>query len=83
MASGRPRVDHEVFRDDLEPVHHRLARKDVLVMRNAETDSDAVVLKRIEAIAGHEECSQFQVHSCRSVNRVSVEGSIPSAKPPK
>jgi hypothetical protein len=25
----------------------------VLVVRNAESDSDAVILKRIEAIAGH------------------------------
>ena len=46
-------IDHEVFRDDLEPVHDRLAGEDVLVVRNAETDSDAVILVRIETIAGH------------------------------
>ena len=46
-------VDHEILRDDFEPVDDRLAREDVLVMRNAQTNSDAVVLERIEAIAGH------------------------------
>ena len=46
-------VDHEVFRDDFEPVHDRLAREDVLVVRNAQADADAVILKRVEAIAGH------------------------------
>src|ERR1700728_1710630 len=46
-------IAHEIFRNDFEPVHHRLAREDVAVMRNAESDSDSVVLIRIEAIAGH------------------------------
>ena len=48
-----PGIDHVIFRDDFEPVHHRLARKNVLVVRNAETDSDTVILKRIESITGH------------------------------
>ena len=46
-------IDHEIFRDDFEPVDDGLAREDVLIVRNAEADSDAVILKRIEAIAGH------------------------------
>ena len=47
------RIDHEILRDDLEPVDDRLARKDVPVMRNTQTDADAVIRVRIETIAGH------------------------------
>jgi hypothetical protein len=46
-------VNHEVLRDNFEPVYDRLARKDVLVMGNAQTDADAVILERIKAITGH------------------------------
>ena len=56
-------IDHVIFRDDFKPVDHRLAGKNVGVVRNAQADADAVILKRIEAIAGHEE--QFSVHSCQ------------------
>jgi hypothetical protein len=35
----------------------------VLIVRNAEADSDAVILIRIEAIAGHKGSSQFLVLS--------------------
>jgi len=55
------RVAHEVFRDDLEPVDDRLAREDVVVVGNAQADSDTVILIRIEAIAGHGIRSQFLV----------------------
>ena len=46
-------VDHEVFRDDLEPVDGRFAREDVLVMRHAQADADAVIGEIIEAIRRH------------------------------
>jgi len=52
-GEGAAGIDHEVFGDDLEPVHDRLAGEDVLVVRNPEADSDAVILIRIETIAGH------------------------------
>ena len=48
-------IDHEVLRDDFEPIYHRLAGKNVLIVRNAQANSDTVILKRIEAIAGHGE----------------------------
>ena len=38
-------VDHEVLRDDLEPVDHGLLSQDVLVVRHAQTDADAVVVE--------------------------------------
>ena len=36
-------IDHEILRDDLEPVDDRLARKNMLIMRNPKADSDAVI----------------------------------------
>jgi hypothetical protein len=48
-------VTHKIFRDDFEPVDNRLAGKDMAVMGNAQANSDAVILKRIEAITGHQE----------------------------
>ena len=76
-------IDHEVFRDDFKPVHHRLARKDVLVVRNAQTDSDAVVLECIEAIASHEERSQFKFTVAVSESGVSVKAQFLRQQPPK
>src|ERR1700681_2103554 len=35
-------INHEVLRDDLEPVHHRRPLENMLVMRNAKADADAV-----------------------------------------
>src|SRR5579883_244036 len=46
-------IDHEIFRDDLEPVHHRLLVQDVVVMRNAKTDSDSVFGKTVKTIGRH------------------------------
>ena len=46
-------VDHEIFRDDFEPVADRLARKNVIVVRGAQADTDSVVGKSIEFIRGH------------------------------
>ena len=50
-------IDHVVFRDDLEPVHHWLSCQDVLIVRNAKADSDSVVGKTVEAICRHGENS--------------------------
>ena len=47
------RIDHEVFRDDLEPIDGRLLRQDVLVMRHAQADADAVIGEIIETIGRH------------------------------
>ena len=48
-----PPIDHEILRDDFKPVDHRLLIKDVLVMRNAQPDADAVIREAVEAICGH------------------------------
>ena len=44
-------IDHEILRDDFEPVNYRLARKDVRIVGNTQADADTVVLKRVESIA--------------------------------
>ena len=49
------RIDHVVFRDDLEPIHDRLLLQDVLVVRHAQADADAVVGEGVEAGGGHGE----------------------------
>ena len=36
-------IDHKVFRDDFEPVDHRLLFENVVVMRNAQADAYAVI----------------------------------------
>ncbi len=38
---GPATLDHEVLRDDLEPVHQRLLVKDVNVVGTAQTDAEA------------------------------------------
>ena len=48
-----PAVDHEIFGDDFEPVDDRLLRKDVVVVRNAQADADAVFGESVESIGGH------------------------------
>ena len=47
-------IAHEIFGNDLEPVASRLARKNVLVMGNTQTDADAVIGEVIEAVRRHE-----------------------------
>ena len=47
-------IDHEVFRDDLEPIDDRFFLEDVAVMRHAQANADAVIVKIIEAICRHE-----------------------------
>jgi hypothetical protein len=46
-------IDHVVFGDDLEPVDDGLFGEDVIVVRHAEADSDAVVREPVEAIGWH------------------------------
>jgi|ERR1700682_2413545 len=46
-------VDHEVFRDDLEPIHDWLFVENMLVMGNAQSDTYAVVGISIEAVCRH------------------------------
>jgi len=50
---GAAAVDHEIFRDDFEPVADRLAGKNVVVVCGAQADTDAVVGKSVELIRGH------------------------------
>src|SRR5258708_1891066 len=44
-------IDHEVFGNDFEPVTDRFTGEDVIVMRGAQTDADAVVREPVEAIS--------------------------------
>ena len=46
-------IDHEIFRDDLEPIDHRFLRENVLVMRHAQADADSVFGEIIEGIGRH------------------------------
>src|ERR1041384_160281 len=47
---------HEIFRDDFKPVNNWLLFKDVMVMRDAQANTDAVILESIETICGHNLC---------------------------
>src|SRR5580698_6043904 len=55
-------VDHVVLRDNLKPVDNRLLRKDVLVVRDAKPDANAVFGKSIKTICRH---SGIQFVFCR------------------
>ncbi len=46
-------IDHVVFGDDLEPVDDGLFGEDVVVVRDAQADSHAVVAESVEAIGRH------------------------------
>ena len=48
-----PAINHEIFGDDFEPVAGRLARKDVLVVRDAEADTHSIRGETVKAIRGH------------------------------
>ena len=48
-----PAIDHVIFRNDLEPVDNRLVFENMLVVRNAEADSDPVVFESVESICRH------------------------------
>src|SRR5258708_40139066 len=51
-AEGPSAADHKIFRNDFKPVHHRFARQDMVVVRRAQPDADAVVRESIETIGG-------------------------------
>ena len=46
-------IDHEIFRDDLEPIDDRFLRENVPVMRHAQPDADAVFGEIVEGICRH------------------------------
>jgi hypothetical protein len=46
-------VNHEIFRDDLEPVHHRLLLKNMAVVRDTQANSDAIVCVSVKSIRRH------------------------------
>src|SRR5580704_9940932 len=48
-----PAVHHEVLRNDLEPIHHRLPLEYMLVVRNAQADADTVFGESVKPICGH------------------------------
>jgi hypothetical protein len=48
-------VDHVVFRDNLEPIDHRLFGEDVGIVWDAQADSDPVIRKPVETIGRHPE----------------------------
>ncbi len=47
-------IDHVVLGDDLEPVDHRFSGEDVVVVRNAQSDADAVFRETVKAIGWHD-----------------------------
>ena len=49
-----PAVAHEIFRNDLKPVHRRLFGKNMVVMRHAQADADAVIGEIVKWVRGHE-----------------------------
>jgi hypothetical protein len=46
-------IDHEILRDDLEPIDHRFLRENVPVMRHAQANADSILGKIIERICRH------------------------------
>ncbi len=46
-------IDHVVFGDNLEPIHHRFLFENVPVVRNPQADSYSVFGKSIETIRWH------------------------------
>ena len=52
-AQRPPAIDHEIFGDDLEPIHHGLARKNVVVVRRAQADPDSVIRETVKSIGWH------------------------------
>src|ERR1700722_11555907 len=46
-------VNHEIFGYDFKPVHDGLAREDVVVMRGAQSDPDAVLGKIVKCVGWH------------------------------
>ncbi len=48
-------IDHKVFRDDFEPVDHRLLFENVVVMRDTQADAYSVIGEAVKAISGHDD----------------------------
>jgi hypothetical protein len=46
-------IDHEIFRDDLEPVDDRFLFENVAIVRHAKSDADAVIRLTIKCVRGH------------------------------
>ena len=51
---GPAAIDHEILGNDFEPVDHRLAAQNMLVMRRAQPDADSVLGKIIKLVGAHE-----------------------------
>ena len=50
-------IDHEIFRDDLEPIDDRFFFEDMPVMRHAQANPDAVVVEIVKRICRHDKSS--------------------------
>jgi len=61
-------VDHEIFRNNLEPVHDRFSGEDMIVVRGTQADSNAVVRESVKPISGQLIFSQSE-----SQRRTSLE----------
>src|SRR5216683_1610036 len=48
-----PAIDHEILGNNLEPVAHRLARQNVVVMRRAQSNPNPILRKPIKSICRH------------------------------
>src|SRR5882724_11299042 len=62
-------VDHEIFRNNLEPVDDRLTREDVIVVRRTQANANAVVRKSIKPISGQLIFSQSEFQKRSSGRR--------------
>src|ERR1700684_864073 len=52
-AQRAPAINHEIFGYDFEPIHNRLARQNVVVVRRTQTDPDSVVRVSVKPISRH------------------------------
>jgi hypothetical protein len=52
---GAPAIHHEIFRDDFEPVYNRFFLEDMLVVRNAKANANAVVRLAVKSVRRHKE----------------------------
>src|ERR1700722_18784539 len=52
-AHRTPAIDHEILRNNFEPVHDWFLGKNVVVVRSAQPDSHAVVRESVEPICRH------------------------------
>src|SRR6516164_3361048 len=48
-----PAINHEIFRDNFEPIARRFFRQDVVIVRDAQPDPDTVRREAIEPIRRH------------------------------